>query len=305
MKPGIVLAGGSGFIGQSLSPFLLSKNYGVIVLTRAESDYRGAVRNVHWDGKTLDDWLEFVNGAFAVVNLTGRSINCRHTPEHRREIIDSRVDSVRVLGQAIARCAQPPKAFVQIAGVGIYGDKGERICDENTPPGDDFVTKVCEKWEAAFESVEAPATRKVLLRLGVVLGPNGGFLGLLGRLTRWFLGGQVGNGRQYLSWIHIADLSRMVLASIENQELTGVFNATSPNPVPNAEFMRELRRTLHRPGSPPVPEFAARIGSWLMGTEADLALVSQRCVPKRFIEKDFSFEFPTLRQALTNIFPSQ
>ncbi len=305
MKPRIVLAGGSGFIGQSLSPFLISKDYEVIVLTRAESGHRGAVRYVQWDGKTLDDWLEFVNGAFAVVNLAGRSINCRHTPEHRREIIDSRIDSVRVLGQAIARCAQPPKVFVQIAGVGIYGDKGERVCDETTAPGDDFVTKACEKWEAAFESVEAPTTRKVLLRLGVVLGPNGGFLGLLGRLTRWFLGGQVGYGRQYLSWIHISDLSRMVLASIENRELTGVFNATSPNPVTNAEFMRELRRALHRPWSPPVPEIAARIGSWLMGTEADLALVSQRCVPKRFQENSFNFEFPELRDALANVFPSQ
>jgi uncharacterized protein len=305
MKPHIVLAGGSGFIGQSLSPFLLSKNYEVTVLTRAESHHRGAVRSVHWNGKTLDDWLEFVNGAVAVVNLTGRSINCRHTPEHRREIIDSRVDSVRVLGQAIARCAQPPKVFVQVAGVGIYGDKGERICDENTAPGNDFVTKVCEKWEATFESVEAPATRKVLLRLGIVLGPNGGFLGLLGRLTRWFLGGQVGNGRQYLSWIHITDVSRMILASIENRELTGVFNATSPSPVANAEFMRELRRALHRPWSPPVPEFAARIGSWLMGTEASLALVSQRCIPRRFLEHGFNFEFPELRSALANIFPRQ
>ncbi len=279
MKPRIVLAGGSGFIGQSLSPFLLSKNYELIVLTRAESDHRGAVRNVHWDGKTLDDWLEFVNGAFAVVNLTGRSINCRHTPENRREIIDSRVNSVRVLGQAIARCAQPPKAFVQIAGVGIYGDKGKRICDETASPGDDFVTKVCEKWEAAFDSVDAPNTRKVLFRLGVVLGPSGGFLELLSKLTRWFLGGHVGSGRQYISWIHIADLSRMISASIENEELTGVFNVTSPNPVTNAELMRELRRALHRPWSPPVPEFAARIGSWLMGTEANLALVSQRCIP--------------------------
>ncbi|PYI90868.1 MAG: TIGR01777 family protein [Verrucomicrobia bacterium] len=278
----MVLAGGSGFIGQSLSPFLLSKNYELIVLTRAESDHRGAVRNVHWDGKTLDDWLEFVNGAFAVVNLTGRSINCRHTPENRREIIDSRVNSVRVLGQAIARCAQPPKAFVQIAGVGIYGDKGKRICDETASPGDDFVTKVCEKWEAAFDSVDAPNTRKVLFRLGVVLGPSGGFLELLSKLTRWFLGGHVGSGRQY-----------------------SVFNVTSPNPVTNAELMRELRRALHRPWSPPVPEFAARIGSWLMGTEANLALVSQRCIPKRFLEKGFSFRFPELRSALANVYPNQ
>jgi uncharacterized protein len=305
MKPRIVLAGGSGFIGQSLSPFLVSKNYEVIVLTRTKSDHYGAVRHAHWDGKTLGDWIEFVNGALAVVNLTGRSINCRQTPENRREIVDSRIDSVRVLGEAIGRCAQPPRAFVQVAGVGIYGDKGERICDETTTPGNDFVTEVCEKWEVAFAKVEAPDTRKVLLRLGVVLGSNGGFLELLGKLTRWFLGGQVGNGRQYISWIHISDLSHMVLAGIENQELTGTFNATSPNPVTNGEFMRELRGALHRPWSPPIPEFAARIGSWLMGTEASLALVSQRCVPTRFLENSFNFEFPALRPALTNIFPSQ
>ena len=305
MKPRIILAGGSGFIGQSLSPFLVSKNYEVVVLTRDKSDHHGSIREAHWDGKTLGEWTQFVNGALGLVNLTGRSINTRHTPEHRREIIDSRVDSVRILGEAISRCAQPPKVFVQLAGVGIYGDKGERICDETTVPGDDFVSEVCKKWEAAFDFVDSPNTRRVLLRLGVVLGRNGGFLQILSRLTRWFLGGHVGNGRQYVSWIHIADLSRMILQAIEQEQLTGVFNATAPNPVTNAELMRELRRALHRPWSPPVPEFAARIGSWLMGTEASLALVSQRCVPKRFLENGFNFEFPTLRQALTNIFPDQ
>ena len=305
MKPRIILAGGSGFIGQSLSPFLVSKNYEVVVLTRGRSDHHGSIREAHWDGKTLGEWTQFVNGALGLVNLTGRSINTRHTPEHRREIIDSRVDSVRILGEAISRCAQPPKIFVQIAGVGVYGDKGERICDETTVPGDDFVSEVCKKWEAAFDFVDSPNTRRVLLRLGVVLGRNGGFLQILSRLTRWFLGGHVGNGRQYVSWIHIADLSRMILQAIEQEQLTGVFNATAPNPVTNAELMRELRRALHRPWSPPVPEFAARIGSWLMGTEASLALVSQRCVPKRFLENGFNFEFPTLRQALTNIFPDQ
>jgi uncharacterized protein len=305
MKPRIILAGGSGFIGQSLSPFLLSKNYEVIVFSRAESDHRGDVPKAHWDGKTLGNWLEFVNGAFAVVNLTGRSINCRHTPEHRREIIDSRVDSVRILGEAISRCAQPPKVFVQLAGVGIYGDKGERICDETTVPGDDFVSEVCKKWEAAFDSVDSPNTRRVLLRLGVVLGRSGGFLQVLAKLTRWFLGGQVGKGGQYISWIHITDLSRMILQAIEQEQLTGVFNATAPNPVTNAELMRELRRALHRPWSPQVPEFAARIGSWLMGTEASLALVSQRCVPKRFLERNFEFEFPNLPEAVANIYPNK
>jgi len=305
MKPQIVLAGGSGFIGHSLSPFLVSKNYEVVVLTRGKSDHHGGIRKAHWDGKTLGEWTQFVNGALGVVNLTGRSINTRHTPEHRREIIDSRVDSVRILGEAIGRCVQPPKVFVQLAGVGIYGDKGERILDETTAPGDDFVSEVCKKWEAAFDSVDSPAARKVLLRLGVVLGPNGGFLHILSRLTQWFLGGQIGNGRQYVSWIHTADLSRMILHAIDQEQLAGVFNATAPHPVTNAELMRELRRALHRPWSPPVPEFAARLGSWLMGTEASLALVSQRCLPKRFLEKDFEFEFPNLREALANIYPNK
>jgi len=305
MKPRIILAGGSGFIGQSLSPFLVSKNYEVVVLTRGKSDHHGSIREAHWDGKTLGEWTQFVNGALGLVNLTGRSVNTRHTPEHRREIIDSRVDSVRILGEAIRRCVQPPKIFVQLAGVGIYGDKGERICDETTAPGDDFVSEVCKKWEAAFDSVDLPNTRKALLRLGVVLGRNGGFLQVLSRLTRWFLGGQVGEGRQYISWIHMADLSRMILQAIEQEELIGVFNATAPNPVTNAELMRELRHALHRPWSPPVPEFAARIGSWLIGTEASLALVSQRCVPKRFLEKNFEFEFLNLRAALANIYPNK
>jgi uncharacterized protein (TIGR01777 family) len=238
MKPRIVLAGGSGFIGQSLSPFLISKNYEVIALTRAESDQRGAVRNAHWDGKTLGDWIQFLNGGAVVVNLTGRSINCRHTPENRHEIIDSRVDSVRVLGQAIEQCTYPPQVFVQIAGVGIYGDKGERICDETTAPGDDFVAEVCQRWEAAFDSVDASKRRKVLLRLGVVLGPKGGFVELLGRLTRWFLGGQVGSGRQYISWIHIADLSRMVWywqgSRIRNLAALSTPPRRTRSPMPNS-----------------------------------------------------------------------
>lgn len=305
MRPRIILAGGSGFIGRYLSSFLASQNYEIVVLTRGKSDHHSSVRKAHWDGKTISEWTQFVDNALGLVNLTGRSINTRHTAEHRREIIDSRVDSVRILGEAIRRCAKPPKIFVQIAGVGIYGDKGKRICDETAPAGNDFVSEVCKKWEAAFDSVDLPETRKVLLRLGVVLGRNGGFLEVLAKLTRWFLGGQVDNGRQYVSWIHLADLARMILQAIEQERLTGVFNATAPNPVTNAELMRELRRTLHRPWSPPVPEFAARLGSWLIGTEASLALVSQRCVPKRFLEENFKFEFPNLCEAFHNIYPNQ
>jgi len=304
MRSRIILAGGSGFIGQALTNFLVANACDVAVLTRAPSHQAGPIRHVNWDGRKIDNWIENLDSAFAIVNLTGRSINCRHTAANRREIVESRVDSVRVLGEAIAQCTQPPKVFVQAAGIGIYGDKGERWCDENTGHGDDFVTEVCERWEAAFGNVDTRGARKVLLRLGVVLGPNGGFLGVLSRLTRAFLGGQVGNGRQFISWIHIADLIQMFFAAIERDELVGVYNATSPNPVTNTEFMRELRRTLHRPWSPPVPKLAACVGSWLLGTQADLAFVSQRCTPKRFLESGFNFEFPELRPTLANIYPN-
>jgi uncharacterized protein (TIGR01777 family) len=302
MKPRIVLAGGSGFIGQALAPALLIKSLDVVILTRGAPQTKDGIRFERWDGKQIGNWMRVVDGALAVVNLAGRSINCRHTCENRRQIVESRVDSVRALGEAVRRSAQPPKVFVQAAGVGIYGDKGERWCDENTPHGDDFVTQVCEHWEAAFDSVDAGGARKVLLRLGVALGPNGGFLSVLSRLTRAFLGGHVGSGRQFISWIHIIDLAQMFLAAIEREDIAGVFNATSPNPVTNAELMSELRRALHRPWSPPVPKFAARVGSWLIGTQADLAFVSQRCEPKRFLESGFKFQFPELRPALANIY---
>lgn len=302
MNGKVILAGGSGFVGQSLTPLLLAAGYEIFVLTRAASSNKSnGVFSVHWDGKNLGDLARVVDGAVAIVNLTGRSINCRHTPANRRAIVESRVDSVRVLGAALAQAKEPPPVFVQAAGIGIYGNAGDGWCDESAPHGDDFVTEVCEKWEAAFDAVHAPKTRKVLLRLGVVLGTDGGFLQVLAKLTRCFLGGQIGNGRQFISWVHMTDLCRIFLNSIERPEREGIYNATSPNPVTNAEFMRELRRVLHRPWSPPVPKFAARLGSWLIGTEASLAFAGQRCIPKHLLAQAFQFDFADLRPALTNL----
>jgi uncharacterized protein (TIGR01777 family) len=302
MKPRIILAGGTGFVGQMLTSVLLSKNYQVVILTRQPALRKDGATEVHWDGKTVGDWGAVLNGAEAVVNLAGKTINCRHTPENRRQIIESRVDSVGAIGKATQQCDSPPKVFVQAGGVGLYGDAGDRICDENAPHGNDFLSEVSEKWENAFAQTDAPVARKVLLRLGVVLGRGGGLLEVLGRLTRCFLGGQVGNGRQFISWIHAADLNRMFIWGIERTEVSGAFNATTPVPVANAEFMYELRRALHRPWSPPVPKMAARIGSWLLGTQADLALTSTRAVPKHFLDCGFTFEFPEIRPALENIY---
>ena len=301
----IILAGGSGFVGQALAPVLVAKGYDVVVLGRSAEHRKEGVDYLQWNGKTVGHWSSALEGAEAVVNLTGKNINCRHTAENRREIVRSRVDSVRVLGKAIANCATPPKVFAQASGVGYYGDTGEQVVDEAAPPGTDFPAEVCRQWEGAFDALYLPATRKVVLRLGVVLGRDGGALPVLEKLTRWFLGGAVGSGRQFISWIHVADLIQMFVSVIERPEFTGVFNANAPAAVTNREFMRELRRALHRPWSPPVPAPFVRAGAWLMGSEGELALLSSRCAPRRFLEHGFQFQFPTLREAFANLYANK
>jgi uncharacterized protein (TIGR01777 family) len=299
----IILAGGTGFVGRALAPVLLAIGYDIVVLGRGTPQREGGVDYLQWDGQTLGAWATAIDGAEAIVNLTGKNINCRHTPENRREIIRSRVDSVRVLGEAIARCANPPNVFVQTSGVGFYGDTGNHVADEDAALGSDFMAEVCRQWEGAFDALELPATRKVILRLGVVLGREGGALSVLEKLTRLFLGGAVGSGAQFISWIHVSDVIRMFVASIEQTELIGVFNATAPAPVTNSEFMRGLRHALHRPWSPPVPAPIARAGASLMGSNGELALLSSRCVPRRFLEHGFRFQFPALRDAFAHLYP--
>jgi uncharacterized protein (TIGR01777 family) len=302
MRPRVVIAGGSGFLGQALARALVRKSYEVVVLSRGASRDSNPIRQLHWDGKTLDEWADSIDGAQAIVNLTGRSVNCRHTPQHRREIMDSRVDSARVLGAAITRCAQPPRVFVQASSLAIYGDPGDRWCEEDAPHADGFSEEVCKRWEDEFGKIDSPGLRKVVLRIGIVLDADKGALPILARLTRFFLGGRVGNGRQYISWIHVADLTRLFVEAIERIDLSGFFNATGPNPVTNGEFMRELRHALHRPWSPPVPAWATRIGAFFMRTEPSLALTGRRCRPKRFLESGFHFEFPDLRRALADLY---
>ena len=304
MKQRVVIAGGSGFLGGHLSERLISAGYEVVVLSRSAKS-AGTVRSVAWDGKTLGPWAREIDGAYAVINLAGKSVNCRHTNNNRREILRSRVDSVLALGLAISGAQAPPSVFVQASGVGIYGDAGGQICTELSPHGVDYLAQVCDQWEGAFESIDAKALRKVILRIGAVLGPDGGFLQLLAKITCLFLGGQAGDGRQFISWVHMKDLCQMFLAAIQFPEVTGIYNACAPEPVMNQDFMSELRAVLNRPWSPPVPAFAVRMGSWLMGTEGKLALMGQRVLPEHLLMQDFPFEFPTLKPALRDLLSAQ
>jgi uncharacterized protein (TIGR01777 family) len=297
----IVLAGGSGFLGRALAGELARAGYEVTVLTRKAVKSSTRVRQVVWDGRTQGEWARELEGAAAVVNLAGRSVDCRHTPKNRREIIESRVRSVEAVGRAIRACEAPPKVLVQAGSLAIYGDAGRRVCDEGAPAGRGFPVEVCLRWERAFNSLDLPATRKVLLRVGFVLGRDGGALPRLARLARLYLGGTIGEGRQYISWLHVRDFCRLVLWSVEREEAVGVFNATGPSPVTNAEFMCELRCALKRPWSPRVPAWLVRLGSFLMRTEADLALTGRRCIPDRLVERNFKFIYTNLEGALADL----
>jgi uncharacterized protein len=300
----VVLAGGSGFLGRALAQELLAKDHEVVILTRTPLTDPVAQRNsaleCAWDGATLGDWVRELDGAQALVNLTGRSVDCRYTQANRREIIDSRVHSVQVLGRAFEQLQRPPQVWVQASSVAIYGDAGARVCDEDAPHGTDFGAEVCELWERAFDEQRLPV-RKVVLRIGFVLGASAAALERLTTLVRAGLGGPVGSGEQYLSWLHLADMNALFHAALERPELAGTYNASGPTPLTNREFMRILRGVLGRGWSPPTPAFAARLGAFFLRTEASLALAGRRCVPRRLEQQGFQFRWTELEPALRDV----
>ncbi len=301
-KSRIIIAGGSGFLGTRLTAALAARSLDAVILTRIPGHSRPGVKQLAWDGRTVDGWAKELDGAVAVVNLTGRSVNCRHTEANRRAILESRVHSVKVLAQAVWQCGNPPPVWVQAGSLAIYGDPGDRWCAEDAPHGNDFSTQVCETWEETFFETELPAIRKVVLRIGLVLDRGRGALGVLETLTRWFLGGSAGSGRQYISWLHWQDFNALVLDCIQRPELAGIFNACTQQPVTNAEFMSQLRRVVGRPWSPPAPAVAVKLGAFFMGTEGHLALTGRRCLPGRLLEHGFHFQYPELPAAFDELY---
>jgi uncharacterized protein (TIGR01777 family) len=299
----IVLPGGSGFIGRALAQAFAGAVWEVVVLSRRPAPPQGTIRTAIWDGRTAGSWAAELEGAEAVINLAGRSIGCVHTPENRRQILDSRVESVRAIDAAVAQCRRPPPALIQASALGIYGNTGERICDETSAAATDFLAQVVATWEEAFfREKAAGGPRRVVLRQAHILGRDGGLLTPLARLTRLFLGGATGNGRDYLSWLHIADYCALCQWILAHPECQGVYDATSPAPATNAEFMRELRKTLHRPWSPPVPAWIVKLTArFVMGVDPSVAVGGCRAVPRHLLAEGFVFRYPDLGGALRDL----
>lgn len=302
----IVIAGGSGFLGISLAELLIAGGVEVVILSRNPPKVGGQWKLVIWDGRTLGDWRRELEGATGLVNLTGRSVNCIKTPDHRDEILRSRVEATRVLGQALRTLESPPPVWVQMSTAHIYGDPPQVPCNEDSPFGHGLAPDVGRAWEEEFRASLLPTQRGVILRTGFVLGRNrgagGGALSTLKRLTQFGLGGTVGSGSQGMSWIHEQDMNRLFERALFDPSMHGAYISSAPNPVSQKDFMRELRRAVGMPIGLPAYTWMVRFGAkWLLRTDPELILYGRHVISKRLKEEHFEFRFPHLRGALEDL----
>ncbi|MCU0315796.1 MAG: TIGR01777 family oxidoreductase [Fimbriimonadaceae bacterium] len=298
MSRKVIIAGGSGFVGRELVAFFAKQGYEIVVLSRSQKPVENG-RVVVWDGKNLGPWSQELEGAKAVINLCGSPIANLWTESYKKELYDSRVTPTSLIGQAISQATLPPEVWVNASGVGFYGETGNQMVTESFPPGKDFLGELSQAWEGAMQAHPTPKTRKVILRLGVVLG-DGGALEKLVDLTKKYLGSPVGNGKQWMSWIHVHDVARMFEWAISSP-ISGAVNCVSPDPRTNSDLMAALRQKFGRPFVPPPPLPLLRIATRLMGTQVDLLLISNRALPTLAEAQGFTFEFPTLESAFDNL----
>jgi uncharacterized protein (TIGR01777 family) len=302
----IVIAGGSGFLGVSLAFHLADQGAEVVILSRHAPRVTGPWRHRTWDGRTLESWREELEGAAGLVNLAGRNVNCIKTPDHRDEILRSRVESTRVLGEALRSIDSPPPVWVQMSTAHIYGDPPAATCTEESALGCGLAPLVGKAWEKAFHASILPSQRGVILRTSFVLGRNrgagGGALAMLATLARLGLGGKVGRGTQGMSWIHEADLNRLFERALTSSTMQGVYVASAPQPVSQVEFMRELRRAVRMPFGLPAFSWMVRIAApLLLRTDPELALYGRYVVSRRLADEGFEFQQPRLREALGDL----
>jgi uncharacterized protein len=298
----IILPGGNGLLGRLLTQALTLEGHTCVVLTRHVQPAAAGVRYIVWDGRTLGPWAAEVDGADVVINLAGRTVDCRYNEKNLAQMLASRVDSTRVVGEAIAAAKNPPRVWLQATTATIYGHRYDAPNDEATgiigdPPGSPALwgrsVDIGKAWEAALAAAPTPQTRKVALRIAMVMTPaKGGVFSILARHCRMGLG-RFGDGRQYVSWIHGHDFVEAVKFLIERADLDGAINVCAPEPLPNGEFLAVLHRLFGRRLAIPVPAWMLEIGTFFLRTETELILKSRRVVPGRLQQAGFTFRYPT------------
>jgi uncharacterized protein (TIGR01777 family) len=310
----ILIPGGSGQVGTVLARAFHQRGDEVVVLSRTQTNAL-PWRVVKWDGETCGEWTSVMEGADAVINLAGRSVNCRYTAENRRVITESRVNSTRIVGQAIAQANNAPRVWLQASTATLYAHRYDAANDEQTgiiggaaPNGPNapntwrFSIDVVKKWERELNAAATPNTRKVLMRSAIVMTPNlGGPFDMLLRLVRFGLGGRFGDGKEYVSWIHDQDFVRTVDWLIQHEDLEGAVNLAAPNPLPNSEFMQTLRKAWGIPFGLPATEWMLEFGAFVLRSETELMLKSRRVIPTRLLQSGFTFQFSTWAEAANDL----
>ncbi len=306
----VVIIGGSGQVGQILARHFHARGDFPVVVARR--DQQAPWQTIRWDGLHEGDWVRALESADTVINLAGRSVNCRYNAANRREIMESRLVTTRLVGEAIAHASQPPVLWMNASTATIYTHVTDRAMDEvdgviggdepGIPSAWRFSSDVARRWEGAFREAETPRTRKVALRSAIVMSPDkGGAFDTLLNLVRIGLGGSSGSGRQFVSWIHDADFAEAVDFLIAHPDLDGAVNIASPNPLPNREFMAAMRHAFRAPIGLPATDWMLEIGTFFLRTESELVLKSRRVVPGRLLESGFSFQFPDWNAAAADL----
>lgn len=297
----IVIAAGTGFLGQVLIHHFKQKATEIIVLTRGKQKQEENVHYIHWNAKSMTGWEATLENTDLLINLTGKSVDCRYNEANKREILLSRINSTKILNKAVLQCENPPKHWLNSSTATIYRHSEDKQMDEFTGEiGNDFSMNVAQSWEKAFFKTETRNTKKTVLRTSIVLGKKGGAFLPLKNLTIMGFGGKQGNGKQFVSWIHEEDFAK-ALEFVFNKEITGIINIVSPTPIQNKDFMKALRKELKIPFGTPMGKRLLEFGAKITGTETELVLKSRNVIPKRLQENGFTFNYTNLEASFKNL----
>lgn len=294
----IIIAGGTGFLGENLKTYFTEKGNQVYILTRKPQ----RENEIYWDAKTIGDWKNILEKADVLINLTGKSVDCRYHDKNKQEIYSSRIESTRILQEAIDLCTEKPKLWLNASSATIYVHSEKHLnTEEDGVIGDDFSMNICKSWEEEFFKGKNEETRKAALRTSIVLGNNGGAFPKLKTITKLGLGGKQGRGNQMVSWIHIDDFCNAIDWIIQNETITGPINITAPAPISNEMMMNQLRKAYNVPFGINAPVWQLEIASIFMKTETELLLKSRNVYPERLVKSGFIFFFPTFDEAIHNL----
>jgi uncharacterized protein (TIGR01777 family) len=304
MSQTVIISGATGFIGTVLVKKLVARNYHVVVLSRntgkAAAFNSSQVKVVAWDGRSANGWGHYADGAYGIINLAGENIAAgRWTLARKTAILQSRLAAGRAIIEAVTLSARKPRVVIQASGIGYYGNRGDTVLDETSSSGTGFLADVAIQWEKSTEPVEALGVRRAIIRTGIVLGRGGGFLSRVLLPFKLFMGGCMGSGRQWLSWVHMEDEVSAICFLLEQDAAQGAFNLSSPQPLNAKDFFAEVGRALGRPSWLPVPGFVMHLALGEMADE--LILSGQRALPARLLQAGYAFHYPSARGALNNI----